>query len=96
MPNITENDIKKVAKLARLEVAPESLLQLSTEVGKIIGWVDVLNDVDTNNIEPLTNVHEMSLQGVEDKISDGNKVVEVLKNSPNAKYDYFTVPKVIE
>lgn len=96
MSHITENDIKKVAKLARIEVPAESRVQLATQVGKIIEWADVLADVDTGSVEPLTNVHEMSLKAVKDEITDGDKVDAVLKNAKNSKYGYFTVPKVIE
>lgn len=93
---VTENDIKKVAKLARIEVAEESRSKLAEQVGSIINWVDKLNEVNTDGIEPLINVHEASLTFAEDKVTDGNKTEAILKNSESAKYDYFTVPKVIE
>ena len=94
--SVTENDIKKVAKLARIEVAESSRANLTSQVGSIINWVEKLNEVNTDGIEPLINVHEASLTFAEDKVTDGNKTEAILKNSENAKYDYFTVPKVIE
>lgn len=94
--SVTENDIKKVAKLARIEVSEGSRAKLASQVGSIINWVEKLNEVNTDGIEPLINVHEASLTFAEDKVTDGNKTEAILKNSENAKYDYFTVPKVIE
>ncbi len=96
MANLTQQDIKKVARLARIEVSEDSCEQLTTQVGSIINWVDQLNEVNTDNVKALTNVHEMTLRLNKDEITDGNKSSEVLQNAPAAKYDYFTVPKVIE
>lgn len=94
--SVTKNDIKKVAKLARIEIPEDSCDKLADQVGGIITWVDKLNEVNTDNVEPLTNVHEASLRMEKDEVSDGDKAEEVLKNSKHAKYDYFAVPKVIE
>ena len=56
--SVTKNDIKKVAKLARIEIPEDSCDKLADQVGGIITWVDKLNEVNTDNVEPLTNVHE--------------------------------------
>jgi aspartyl-tRNA(Asn)/glutamyl-tRNA(Gln) amidotransferase subunit C len=96
MAQVTQQDIKKVARLARIEINEESSNQLTSQVGSIIGWVEKLSEVNTDNVEALTNIHEMTLIASEDKITDGNKAQEVLKNATHAKYGYFTVPKVIE
>ena len=94
--SVTENDIKKVAKLARIEIAEDQRSQLAHQVGGIINWVEKLSEVDTGNVLSLTNVHEASLRMEKDEILDGNIADAVLKNSKHAKYAYFTVPKVIE
>lgn len=94
--SVTENDIKKVAKLARIEIAEEKRAQLASQVGGIISWVEKLGEVDTDNVLALTNVHEASLRMSKDEVTDGNIADAVLKNSKDAKYGYFTVPKVIE
>lgn len=96
MAQLTQKDIKKVARLARIEVTNESCEQLATQVGSIINWVEKLSEVNTDNVAPLTNVHEMTLRLNQDQINDGNIAEDVLKNAPAAKYGYFTVPKVIE
>lgn len=96
MTALNDKDIKKVARLARIEITDDSRERLANQVGSIIDWVKKLNEVNTDNVEALTNVHEMTLRLNPDVISDGNKADDVLKNSKDAKYGYFTVPKVIE
>ncbi len=94
--SVTANDIKKVAKLARIEIPEELREKTASQVGGIINWVAKLNEVNTDLVEPLTNPNESSLRMVKDEISDGNIAQDVLANAKNSKYDYFTVPKVIE
>ena len=96
MSNVTKDDIKKVARLARIEVPEEKREALASQVGSIITWVEKLSEVDTQNVEPLTNVSEMNLRLNKDEITDGNIAQDVLQNSKDAKYGYFAVPKVIE
>lgn len=96
MSKVTAEDIKKISRLARIEVAPESRESIAQQVGGIIGWVEKLNEVNTDDVEPLTNVSESFLRLNQDKITDGNIAEDVLKNSKDAKYGYFSVPKVIE
>ncbi len=96
MAQLTKKDIKKVARLARIEVSEESCEQLTSQVGGIIDWVEKLSEVHTDNVKALTNVHEMTLRFNKDEVTDGNIAEDVLKNAPNAKYGYFTVPKMIE
>ena len=96
MPQITKEDIKKISRLAKIEVAENKREELAGKLSSIIGWVENLQEVDTKNVEFLSNVHGISLPVFEDKVSDGEKSEEVLRNAPDAKYGYFTVPKVIE
>ena len=96
MSDISEKDFKKISRLARIQVPEENRETLAKEVSSIIAWVEKLNEVNVTNIEPLTNVHEMSLRLNQDEISDGNLAEDVLKNAKNAKYGYYAVPKVIE
>lgn len=96
MSNVTVEDIKKISRLARIEVAAENCESLAQQVGGIIGWVAKLNEVNTDNVEPLTNVSESFLRLNKDEVTDGNIAEDILKNSKDAKYGYFAVPKVIE
>lgn len=96
MSNIKIQDIDKISRLAKIEVANEEKETLAKQLGSIIGWVEKLGEVNTDNVDILTNVHEMNLRMEKDEIADGDIAEDVLKNAPNSKYGYFTVPKVIE
>ncbi len=96
MSNVTSENIKKVARLARIEVLEADRENLAKQVGGIIGWVEQLSEVNTENVEPLTNIHGESLRLNADVVSDDNIAEDILKNSKDAKYGYFAVPKVIE
>ncbi len=96
MSHVTKDDIKKVARLARIEVAEENREKLASQVNSIIGWVEKLQEVNTENVEPLISVHDIPLRLAKDEISDGGMAEDVLSNTKDAKYGYFTVPKVIE
>lgn len=94
--HISEKDIEKIARLARIEVAKTSLGAVAKDLEKIIGFVDTLKEVDTNNVEALTNISEFNLRLEKDEVAQDNDAEDVLKNAKNAKYGYFAVPKVIE
>ncbi len=96
MSNITNKDIKKIAKLARIAIDDDACENLTKQVGGIIKWVEQLGEVDTKNVLPLTNPHQHNLTMAKDIIADGNIMQDVLRNAKHAKYDYFTTPKVIE
>ncbi len=93
MSEISKEDFKKISRLARIEILPGDT---SKQISGIIAWVDQLNEVNTGDIEPLTNVHDMSLRLNKDEVLDGEIADQVLKNAKDAKYGYFAVPKVIE
>ena len=96
MSNVTHQDIKKISRLARIEISQNDYENVANQVNKIIGWVDQLSEVDTNNVEPMVGVYDAPLRVAKDEIKDGNIEQDVLKNAPDAKYGYFAVPKVIE
>jgi len=96
MSKVTKEDIKKVSRLARIEVLEEKREVLASQVGGIINWVEKLNEVNTDNVEPLTDLYNEPLRLNKDEVIDGNIAEDVLKNSKDAKYGYFAVPKVLE
>ncbi len=96
MSEITNKDVKKIARLARIEIDENDCQNLTAQLSKTISWIEQLSEVNTNNVEPLTNVHNSAMPLAKDEISDGNIAADVLKNAKNSKYGYFAVPKVIE
>jgi aspartyl-tRNA(Asn)/glutamyl-tRNA(Gln) amidotransferase subunit C len=96
MAIITKKDVEKIARLARIEVLESKKELLAQQLSATLNWVETLNEVNTDKVEPLSNLHHIAMVMAPDIVSDGDITEEVLKNAPNAKYNYFTVPKVIE
>ena len=96
MSKITKKDLEKISKLSQIEIKAEEEDQIANDLTKITNWFESLSEVDTKNIEFLGNVHEQNLILHKDEIKMNNSKEDILKNSKNTKYNYFTVPKVIE
>jgi len=94
--SIDKNQVKKVAKLSRISLDDSKLESLSKDLDSILNFVDQLNKLDTSKVIPLSSVLDKTLVPRNDKINDGEKKNEILKNSPNKNEDFFIVPKVIE
>jgi aspartyl-tRNA(Asn)/glutamyl-tRNA(Gln) amidotransferase subunit C len=94
--SIDTETARKVAKLARIRVAPQALPALAAEFSAILGFIEQLNEVDVTGIEPMTSVTPMRLKRREDVVSDGNQQEAVLANAPDAREGFFAVPKVVE
>jgi aspartyl-tRNA(Asn)/glutamyl-tRNA(Gln) amidotransferase subunit C len=87
---------RRVAKLARIEVAEEALPALASEFNAILGFIEQLNEVDVDGVEPMTSVTPQRLTRRADVVTDGNQQAAVLKNAPDAREGFFAVPKVVE
>lgn len=93
---IDKDSIKKIAHLARLEFDESSAAKMSKDMSQILDWVEQLNEIDTENVEPLTTMSiEVNVMR-EDKVSNQLSHREGLKNAPKSDSDYFRVPKVLE
>ena len=87
---------RKVAKLARIRVEEAALPDLARELSGILGFMEQLNEVDVDGIEPMTSVTPMRLKKRKDVVSDGGYQEKILKNAPDAREGFFAVPKVVE
>ncbi len=85
----------KIAKLTRLKIEDDEITELSTQLSSILDWVEQLNEVNTDNIEPLSNVSVSELPLRKDKETNENKSDDVLSNAPEKLENYFVVPKVV-
>lgn len=94
--SLSKEEVKKVAGLARLRMNDEELERLAPQLSNIIGFVEQLSELNTDNVEPLANVVDIALPLREDVINDGNYAEEVLANAPEETQGYFVVPKVVE
>tara|TARA_B100001287_G_C22446531_1_gene418455 strand:+ start:139 stop:447 length:309 start_codon:yes stop_codon:yes gene_type:complete len=93
---ITKDTIRKISNLAKISIADEEVEKLESEISSIIRWVEALNEVDTENVDPMSNSLTGGLRMREDLVTDGNKVSDILSNSPVDDENFFVVPKVIE
>jgi aspartyl-tRNA(Asn)/glutamyl-tRNA(Gln) amidotransferase subunit C len=92
-------DIKtaaRVAKLARIKVDEVDLSALAQEFTNILGFIEQLNEVDVEGIEPMTSVTPQRLFRREDVVNDGNQQAAVLANAPDPREGFFAVPMVVE
>jgi aspartyl-tRNA(Asn)/glutamyl-tRNA(Gln) amidotransferase subunit C len=94
--SVTSEQVRHIAKLARIAMSEDELEQLVPELNNILGWVEQLGEVDTDGVEPLTAVIEQKLRLREDVVNDGDIRDEILANAPEAQHGFFAVPKVIE
>ncbi|WP_298725354.1 Asp-tRNA(Asn)/Glu-tRNA(Gln) amidotransferase subunit GatC [uncultured Ferrovibrio sp.] len=88
--------VAKIAKLARLKMEPERLDAMTSELNRILSFVEELQAVNTENVEPMTSVMPMKLRMRDDVVTDGGNAEAVLKNAPQRQGDFYTVPKVVE
>ena len=93
---IDTDTARRVAHLARIRVEEERLPALAREFDAILGFIEQLNEVDVEGVEPMTSVTPMRLKRRPDVVTDGNQQEKVLLNAPDAREGFFAVPKVVE
>ena len=88
--------IKHISKLSRISVDEKKAKKLEGDLNSIFDFIEKLNELKTDDIEPLTSVAETILKLRSDEVKSKNLRDQVIKNSPKENEDYFVVPKVIE
>ena len=94
--SVSPEQVRHIAKLARIAMSDEELDRLLPELNNILGWVEQLGEVDTDGVEPLATVIDQKLRLRDDVVTEGDIRDEVLANAPEAQHGFFAVPKVIE
>lgn len=87
---------KKVAHLARIEVAEAALPPLADALSNILAFMEQLNEVDIEGVEPMSSVTPMALKRRQDVVTDGGYPEQILSNAPDTREGFFAVPKVVE
>lgn len=87
---------RKVAHLSRIAVKESDLPKLAGELSAVLAFMEQLNEVNVDGVEPMTSVTPMRLTRRADVVTDGNIQAQVLKNAPDARDGFFAVPKVVE
>ena len=94
--SIDTETARRVAHLARIAVKDEDLPALARELSGILTFMEQLNEVDVDGVEPMTSVTPMRLKRRQDGVTDGGIQAQVLANAPDAREGFFAVPKVVE
>ena len=95
--SIDNSTVKKIAKLSRIKIPPNSEDQIKEELNNILGWVETLQKVDTSKVKPMLSVSNESMPMRNDKVeNDNNSQEQILSNAPEKKSGFFVVPKVVE
>jgi aspartyl-tRNA(Asn)/glutamyl-tRNA(Gln) amidotransferase subunit C len=94
--SVDHETVRRIARLARIAVTEDDVPHLQGELNAILSFVEQLNEVDVEGVEPMTSVTPMAMKKRADVVSDGNNANAVLKNAPATQDGYFLVPKVIE
>ena len=94
--SIDRETARKVAKLARIKVEEDALDALAGEFNAILGFVEQLNEVDVDGVEPMTSAVDMDAPLRSDDITDGGKRDAVLANAPKSEDGFYVVPRSVE
>ena len=94
--SLDEATVARIARLARIEVPQAELAPLAGELSHILGWIEQLDEVATDDVAPMTCVVAMRLAWRDDEVTEGGRAEEILANAPARQGDYFVVPKVVE
>jgi aspartyl-tRNA(Asn)/glutamyl-tRNA(Gln) amidotransferase subunit C len=94
--SVDTRTVLRVAHLARIAVGEEEAARLEGELNAILGFVEELQGVDVDGVEPMTSVVAMQLKMRDDVVTAGGDAEAILKNAPASEDGYFLVPKVVE
>lgn len=91
--------VRRIASLARIRLEEAEVARMQTELNDILGWIEQLQSVNTDGIEPMAGgapAGQIAMRMREDAVTDGGIPDKVLANAPDPQGEYFGVPKVVE
>ena len=94
--SLDADTVRRVASLARIRMEPAELARIEAELNGILGWIEQLQAVPTEGVEPMAGGGAVALRLRDDAVTDGGKAEAILANAPDREGAYFGVPKVIE
>ena len=94
--SVDADTVRRIAHLARIKVADEEIEHLQGELNAILSFVEQLNEVNVEGVEPMTSVTPMAMKKRQDGVTDGGYPEKVVQNAPATEDNFFLVPKVIE
>ncbi len=94
--SVDQATVKRVAGLARIAITDERAEELRDELNTILGFVEQLNEVDIDGVEPMTSVVDVDMKKRADIVNEGEIADAVTANAPASDDHFFMVPKVVE
>ena len=94
--SVDTTTVRRIAHLARIAVAEDEVEHLKNELNGILAFVEQLQEVNVEGVEPMTSVTPMAMKKREDVVTDGDIADDIVKNAPATQNHYFLVPKVVE
>lgn len=94
--SVDQKTVKRIGGLARIRIEDEDVGAYADELNAILGFVEQLNEVDVDNVEPMTSVMPMTLRRRKDAVTDGGHADKIVANAPLTEDNFFMVPKVVE
>ena len=94
--SVDAKTVSRVAHLARIALPEGEVARMQGEINAMIGFVEQLNEVDVEGVEPMTSVMPMVMKKRADLVTDGGIAAQIVQNAPQSEDDYFMVPKVVE
>jgi aspartyl-tRNA(Asn)/glutamyl-tRNA(Gln) amidotransferase subunit C len=88
--------VRRIAHLARIAVTEDEIEDLRGEINAILAFVEQLQQINVEGVEPMTSVTPMAMKKRKDVVTDGGDADAVLRNAPAREGNYFAVPKVVE
>ena len=94
--SVDQKTVRHIARLARIAVTDDEAKALESELSAILDWVEQLQEVDTEGVEPMTSVVHMDMKKRDDEVNDGECADDIVGNAPMKDNHFFMVPKVVE
>jgi aspartyl-tRNA(Asn)/glutamyl-tRNA(Gln) amidotransferase subunit C len=92
---LTRKEVLKVSLLARLELTDQELATMTSQLGQIVGYVEQLGELNTEDVEPMAHAVELTNVFREDTLRPSTDRAEILANAPHTDGEYFLVPAVL-
>ena len=92
---ISQDDVRYVARLARLNLSPEEMERFTIQLDSILAYIDKLNELDTSNVEPISHVIDVCNAFRDDMVGPSFSREAALENAPDTEQGFFKVPRII-
>lgn len=94
--SVDSDTVRRIAQLSRIRLEEARIEPMREELNAILDFIEQLNEVDTDGVEPMTSVVETKMRLRKDVVNDGNKPGDIVANAPASDDGFFMVPKVVE